>query len=152
MDYVKKYRNIINELIKKDFPALKGQNIIVKEKNFIYRAKVSYLPWGMRIIVGEKLRKFPEKSVRRILFHELCHLEIFKREGWFRTNLGWFSWIFKSRESKIKCASEREANVLMIKKGHWKEVMTARKGNITRGLPYALSLEEIKYYMKLYSK
>jgi len=152
MNYIEKYRKIVNELIKKNFPILNGLKIIVKEQNFRYRAKVSYLPWGMKITVGEKLRKFPEKSVRRILFQELCHLEIFQREGFFKTNILSLKYILSSRDYKILFKSEKDANILMIKKGHWREVMTARRTNIRRKLPYALSLEEIKYYRELYSK
>jgi len=85
----------------------------------------------MTIDVSETLRKFNEKSIKRILFHELCHLEIFKKQGILKTLLEYL--LYRS-SSKVRKRVEAEANILMIKKGHWKEVVSARNGNIKRGL------------------
>jgi len=146
-DYEKRYQKIVNQLVKKSFPTLKGEKIIVKEKKAKWRGYVHYFPWGMFVYLAEKLRKFPEASVRRIAFHELCHLEIFKRQGWVRVNLGYLLYLMSS---KHRYKVERETNILMIKKGHGKEVLTARKGNIQRGLSYSLTEKEIKQFMEKY--
>jgi hypothetical protein len=148
MDYIKRYRKIVNNFIKKDFPSLQGKKIIIKEEKAKWRAHVNYYPWGMRLYISEKLRKFPLNSIKRIIFHELCHLEIFKEQGLIKTNV---LYLLYMRSPKIRKKVEAEANILMIKKGHWKEVMTARRGNIKRGLDYALTEKEIKYYMKKFN-
>ena len=113
MEYIEKYNQIIYKLIKKSFPKLENKKIYFVEKEVPYRARVSYFPWGMRIIVSYKLREFDEKVVRRILIHELCHLEIFLSWGIIWTNLDyiWYS-ISKTHSKKV----EGEANILMIKK------------------------------------
>ena len=145
MDYLGRYEEIVNEFVKKDFPALRGRKIIIKEKKARWRAHVNYYPWGMILYIGEKLRKFPDKSVKRIIFHELCHLEIFKKQGIIQTNILYMLYMLSS---KIRKQVEAEANILMIKKGHWKEVMSARRGNVKRGLSYSLSEKEIEDYKK----
>jgi predicted metal-dependent hydrolase len=99
--------------------------------------------------MSTKLRKFPEKSWKRILTHELCHLEIFSKRSWIITNV---EFIFYLLSKKIRNRVEREANILMIQKGFGNEVLTARKGNISRGLEYSLSEKEIRDYIKKYSQ
>ena len=84
MNYILKYEKIVENFIKKDFPSLKDQKIIIKEKKAKYRAHVMYFPWGMTIYFNQTLRKFPEKIIKRIIFHELCHLELFKEKGWIK--------------------------------------------------------------------
>lgn len=147
--YIEKYNRIVNQLIKQSFPNLKGKRIIIKEKKASYRAHVSYLPWGMRIIVSDKLRKFPLKVIKRILIHELCHLEIFKDLGVIKTNLNYLTYLLFSR---VRIRTEKEAIILMLKKGYVKEVVEARKNNLRRGMDYAISKEEIKSYMKKFKK
>ena len=139
------YRKIIDELVEKSFPELKNNKIYIKEKNVKYRAHVSYFPWGMRIIVSDKLRKFPEKIVKRILVHELCHLELFLNQGIIKTNLVYLAYLISQ---KVRKKTEAEAIILMIKKGYGKEVIEARKDNLKRGLRYALTDKEIKSYIK----
>lgn len=147
--YLEKYKKVVRELIKKDFPVLRNKKIIIKEKKAKWRGHVNYYPWGMSLYLSTKLRRFPEKSVRRIIFHELCHLELFAKEGWMKTEILYLFYLFSSKTRK---KVEAEANILMIKRGHWKEVVTARNGNLKRGLSYSLSLEEIKYYKDKFKK
>jgi hypothetical protein len=145
MNTLKTYRNTINTFIKKDFPSLRKEKIILKEKKANWRAHVSHSLQGLTIHVSEKLRSFPMKSIKRILFHELCHLEIFKKQGMIKTNLQFLAYLLSANARK---KIEAEANILMIQKGHGQEVITAYMGNKKRGLPYALTLKEIKHYMK----
>lgn len=151
MNYLVKYQKIVDGFVRKDFPALKNKNILIREKKANYRATVDYLPWpiGMRITLSEKLRRLPEKSVRRIIFHELCHLEIFLSWGVLRTNLNFITYILSK---KVRKQTEAQANILMIKKGHYREVLAARQGNLRRGLDYSLTKEEIMDYVKRYKK
>lgn len=146
-NYIKQYERILRELVKKYFPLLKNKKIYIKEKEAKYRAKVSHLPWGFKITMSTKLRKFPEKSWKRILTHELCHLEIFSKRSWIITNV---EFIFYLLSKKVRNGVEKEANILMIQKGFGNEVLTARKGNISRGLEYSLSEKEIRDYIKKY--
>lgn len=147
MKYIKKYEKIVNELIKKDFPSLQDQKIIFKEKKAKWRAHVNYYPWGMVLYASEKLREFPIKSVRRILFHELCHLEIFKEWGCIKTLAVYPIYnLFPSIRKRV----ESEANILMIKKGRGKEVLEVARKNAKEGLKYSLSEEEIRLYIKKY--
>ena len=148
-EQIKNYERILKELSEKHFPLLKNKKIYIKEKEAKYRAKVSHLPWGFKITMSTKLRKFPEKSWKRILTHELCHLEIFSKRSWIITNI---EFIFFLLSKKVRNKVEREANILMIQKGFGKEVLTARKGNISRGLDYSLSEKEIKDLIKEYSQ
>ncbi|MDD5133741.1 MAG: hypothetical protein PHD81_00055 [Candidatus Nanoarchaeia archaeon] len=149
MNYIGKYNKIVSNLIKKDFQNLARERIIIKEKNVKYKAHVRYFPWGATLYLSKQLRKFPEKVVKRIIFHELCHLELFKKEGIIKNNFNYLFYIFSSKTRK---RIETEANILMIKKGHGREVMAALKDNLRRGLSYPLSIKEIKQYMDRYYK
>lgn len=146
-EYIKQYYKIMNEQIEKSFPKLKKIKIVIIEKDKKYRAKAQHMPWGFKITMSKKLRKFPRKSWRRILTHELCHLEIFSEQNWIKTNI---EFIFYLLFKKVRKKVEKEANILMIKKGHGKEIMTAMRGNLRRKIPYSLTEREIKYYMKEY--
>ncbi len=148
--YIDQYYKIMNEQIKKSFPKLKDKKIIIEEKEAQYRAKVEHYHWGFKIIMATKLRKFPKSSWKRILIHELCHLETFLNQSWIVTNMQFifyyklFPWLSQRKE--------KEANILMIKKGYGNLVLTVRKGNIRRGLPYSLTEKEIKSYIKQYKQ
>ncbi|MDD5700328.1 MAG: hypothetical protein PHH00_04055, partial [Candidatus Nanoarchaeia archaeon] len=135
----------INKIINNYFPILRDKKIFVEEKDAPYRAHVSYSLFGkMKIIVSSKLRKLPKYVVRRILIHELCHLEIFVRQGVIRTNIQYLGYLLSE---KIRNNAERAANILMIKKGFGKLILDARKENIKRELGYSLTEKEIKYYI-----
>lgn len=150
MNNLQKYQRIVDEIIEKSFPELKEKKIIIKEKTtFSYRAHVGYYPWGMQIIISHQLRKFSHKFIKRILFHELCHLEIFKKWGIIRTNLDFLFYLL-SKKHRLKV--EKEANILMIKKGYGKQILEVRKENLKRGLTYSLTENEIKYYIKKFKK
>ena len=150
MHNLEEYLKIIDYHIKKDFPNLKDQKIIIKEKsNVRYQAHVMYYPWAMIIYVNRTLRTFPAKSARRILFHELCHLNLFKKDGMIKTNMIYIEYILSK---KIRKKVEAEANILMIKKGWGKEVLAARKENLQRGIGFSLTEEEIKDKMKKFKK
>lgn len=144
--YKKKYQKVISELVEKSFPELKNENICIEEKRTLnWRARVVYSFLGMKIIVSHQLRKFDKKTIQRILIHELSHLSIFKKWGVILTNLNYIYYCFSRR---YRVAIERDANLLMIKKGYGKLVLSAMKENIKRGLSYPLTEREIKAYAK----
>jgi hypothetical protein len=143
---IQRYKAIADPLIIQSFPELRNEKIKVIEKvNVKYRAHASYLPWGMVIIVSDKLNEFPSNKTKRILIHELCHLSIFKSWGVMRTNL---DFLLYSLSSKHRDNVEKDANLLMIKKGYGNLVLEARKENLKRGIRCSLSEQEIKSYMK----
>ena len=91
MDFLNKYRKIVDGLVKKSFPELKRKKIIIEEKNTLkYRAHTEYSFSGFKIFISTQLRDFSEQKVKRILIHELCHLEIFLHQGFIWTNIEWF--------------------------------------------------------------
>lgn len=146
MNYKENYEKIVKGLIEKSFPKLKGKKIILEEKETLnYRAHAKYIFSGLKIIVSTQLRSFPDWKIKRILIHELCHLEIFLDWGIVRTNINWLIYLM-SKKYRIKI--ERESNELMIKKGYGKLVLTALKENKKRGLNYSLSEKKIKDLME----
>jgi hypothetical protein len=147
--YLKKYEDILHQLIKESFPSLKDKKIFLKEKKAPWRAHVVYSLRGMKIEVSYKLRRFDKKVIRRILIHELCHLEIFLKWGFLRTHIDYIIYsISKSHRNKV----EKEADILMIKKGYGKLVLDAQRNTIKRGLKYSLTEEEIRYYAKKFKQ
>lgn len=147
-NYIQKYEKILNELIKKHFPLLKNKRISIVEKEIEYRAKASHFPKRFKITLSTQLRKFPEHKVKRILTHELCHIEIFSKHSWIKTNI---EFVFYLLSKKVRNSVEKEANILMIQKGFGKDVLVARKENIFRGLEYSLTEKEIKNLIRGYS-
>lgn len=147
---VETYRNIVNRLIAKSFPELKNDKIAVEERNTKkWRAHAIYSIFGLKILVSNQLREFPERKIKRILIHELCHLVEFKQLGYLRTKIDFVIYLLsKKHRTKI----EREANILMIRKGYGKLVLSACKENLARGLGYFLSEKEIKSYINKFKK
>ena len=146
MDHVKKYKKIINELILESFPKLKGKSINVQEVDTLkYRAHVMYNFYGFNLLISNQLRNFPLWKIKRIMIHELCHLEIFLNQGVIKTNLSYLIYLF-SKSYRLKV--ERETNILMIKKGYGKLVLTTLNENKRKGLKYSLTEKEIKSLMK----
>lgn len=144
--YERKYQKLIDELIVKSFSRLIGKRVIIEEKDTNkYRAHAKFNLSGLKIIASTQLRKFPLWKIKRILIHELCHLEIFLQWGIIRTNLDWLFYLI-SKKHRIKI--EKEANILMIKKGYGNLLLTTLEENKKRELNYSLTEKEIKSSMK----
>jgi len=151
--YIQQYEEIVKELVNKSFPKLKEKKIIIEEKDAWYRAKVEHKPRRFKIIMATKLRKFPRASRRRILIHELCHLEIFTEQSWLWTYFEFILYYLilpKIGIKKMAIKMEKESNVLMIKKGYGKLVLATCKRHKKRKLPYSLTEKEIKYLTEQY--
>jgi len=146
MDYITKYEKMVSDLVNESFQLLKGKKIALEELDTnLYRAHVKYTFSGLKIIISTQLSKFPNWKVRRILIHELCHLEIFLRWGVIRTNIDWIIYLMSK---KHRVAVEREANILMIRKGYGKLILTTIEENKKRGLSYSLTKKEVLEEMK----
>jgi hypothetical protein len=143
--FPQKCERMTARLVKKSFPELKNDKIIVEErKTAKWRAHAVYSISGLKILVSNQIREFPEWKIKRILIHELCHLVEFKKLGYLRTKIDFVIYLLSK---KHRTKTEREANILMIKKGYGKLVLSAHKENLTRGLGYSLTEKEIKSYI-----
>jgi hypothetical protein len=145
-NYEREYSKIVNVLIRGHFPKLKSKGVIIKEiETLKYRAHVKYGFSGLYIYMSTQLRKFPNWKIRRILIHELCHLEIFLKWGIIRTKIDWIIYLV-SKKHRLK--DEREANLLMLKKGFGKLILTTIEENKKKGLEYTLTEKEVKDFLK----
>jgi len=147
MDYKKKYNKIINELIKKSFPSLRGVKIIFFEFE-ITNLYGLYTPFNF-IGLNKKCRSFSDKQIKGILVHELCHAEFAKKKGLTWTfSFFLFYWIF----SRLRIDEEIRADEEVIKKGYAKELFEITK-RIEKdygldNIKYGLSSKEIKEHAK----
>jgi len=159
----KKYQKIVDELIKKSFPELRGKKV-----------KVDLIPkwlvWWVGgfvfkrfIFLTENVNKITDKSPRVGIFvHELCHVEDSIRRNYFkeaiqfiREVVGWFF------GSKYSFNVERKTDIKSIKKGYARELFeyavqrekrySKGKLKILYGRGY-LSSQEIKSYAKKIKK
>lgn len=164
--HILKYTKIVNTLVRKSFPSLKGNKILILEyPTWIYWANAFTFihPSCYFIFINKKIRKFDRKSASGLLAHELCH---FETEGktknifqavfhYLKINL---SWVFNTSLSR---SIERKTDLLTIKKGYGGQLLSFNS-KTSKGLSkirlqkrYSrgyLSLEEIKIYMKKKSK
>ncbi len=123
VDYSKKYKKLVNELINRSFPRVKNFKIFVTEKKILklrYSAITFYFILCGLIILHPKVKKYPLFALKGLLVHELSHLDIILRKS-FLEKIGFaFSWTFTK---KGKANNETEADILTIKKGYGKELL-----------------------------
>ena len=152
MNCISKYQGIANELVRKSFSELRHHKIWVYEshsKRFdkYALADTIYMIFFSIIRIGTILREFPEKSIRGIIAHELCHVEIFKKRRFFDKL---FSGLKYNLSKKAQISEEHKTEKLAIRKGYARELYQAKK--VREGLrgpsPYHLSSKEIKTYAK----
>jgi hypothetical protein len=146
-----KYDKEINEVINHSFPSLKGHRIIVFENNKIYGARGIYLYFFSVFVFGRKTSK---RGVSKGgLAHELSHIEMFKKWGFWKSAFLSFLQFFSTRiRRKIEAGADRMA----IQKGYGKELYIARRRTLTDSNErikkmvdkYYLSLDEIKRLSK----
>ena len=142
---------MIKDVIRKSFPALKKHKIIILNLKKIYGARAVYLYFFSLLIIG----KFTSKRgiSRGGIAHELSHIEIFKKWGFWKSLLLLFLQFFSV---EIKKKIERGADILAINKGYGRELCLLRKRSLFKSEEkikkllnkYYLSPEEIKLYMK----
>ena len=119
MNNVERYQRIVNELVRKSFPELKGKKIFIFEFNSKKYFGMANKLFFIRSIGFSKIsRKFSEKEIKEIIVHELSYLEIFeKRNFWQYFLIGLKYWFDK----KLRIREENEAIKYAIKKGYGKE-------------------------------
>jgi len=127
--YLREYKNNINKLVKKSFPSLKKEKIIVSEfPRIIFWASgfVLPIPKFNLIFIKTSIRKRNNLIKNAILAHEISHIEIIKKKNKnIFALLFWglcvgISWIFGKNPAR---ENERKADLLTIKKGYGKELL-----------------------------
>jgi len=159
--YNKKYQKIVDELIKKSFPRLRGKWIVffnfILYGNFI--AQVLDFSFIKLIFVNpEKMNKCSKNDQRVIFIHELCHFERHMNRSFFEKIVFLVKYVFLK---KTRRDEEKETDKLVIRKGYAKESYHQTKsfnsGHNKEFLKkvYAtgyMNLKEIKDYAKKVGK
>lgn len=147
---LERYQKIVDSLVKKSFPVLKGKKIIIKQfKSDRYFGSALNI-FSIRIISINK-NIGPKKSAVGIFAHELAHLEEYERTNVISRLFGSIKYWIISKKFR-----ERDENYIdksVIKKGYAKELFINRQWvfahrkdkNLNK---YYLSPEEIKKYAK----
>ncbi len=155
-NYRKKYREIVNDLIRKSFPKIKGKLIFISELkigNFIYSAIINYFLCFSWLIVHPKVRKYSKYAVEALLAHELAHIDLIVNMNLSEKISLAFKWLFTK---KGKENFERDADILTIKKGYGKGLINFReestktytKKQLRKKRKGYLAISEIKNLMK----
>ncbi len=146
-NYIQQYEKFVKEIVAKSYPELEGRKIIVIEKEAKYRAKASYTLNGLQITMTYKLRKFPRKVKKRIITHELSHMVDFVKDGWLKTNLGFYRYLLFPN---VRHDCERRVNIREIERGYGNYILDVIKENKKRKLQhlYPLTEKEVKRLIK----
>ena len=149
--YVKKYKKIVDGLVEKSFPGLKGKKIKIFEFG-ITNLYGLFIPMNF-IGLHKKCRSFSNKIIKGILVHELCHAEFSNKVKFLKRFLILMGYWFFPR---LRMREEIKTDKLSIKKGYGKELFElARKIELDldrKDVRYGLSSEQIKSYAKKIGK
>ncbi len=152
--YTKRYQQIVDGLVKKSFPELMGKNIhvfVINSKK--YSGGAAWFPF-YRVLWVTRREKFNDKQLIGLLVHELSHLEIFQKKGFFKHSFQSFLyWINGKRRRQEEINTEK----LAIRKGYAREIYAMskklekhkRKKSV---LKYYFSPEQIKSYAQKIKK
>ena len=152
--YTEKYRKIVDELVGKSFPELKGKKIWIREYDGISYGGTTYTPFFMILWVNKKARKFTKKQQVGLVAHELCHFSIFSGRGFFEGLVkGLLYFLPKGRRKQ----EEMDTIKFSIEKGYgkdWCELSkVAWKDEARKKMNKSYwSPEEIKSYAKKVGK
>ena len=118
MDYTKKYKRIVDSLIKKSFPELRDKKLFVTETSEVkerYSAMVIKLLIFSWIRVNKRCRKYSNKAVMALFAHELAHQDIIKRMNFSEMISYFWLWPFSWRR---RADFENRTDKLVIEKGY----------------------------------
>ncbi len=159
--YELKYKKIVDGLIEKSFPNLKGKKIFISDIKFQVRnasATVTYFGFCAWVVVWPASRKYSEKVLRGLFAHELSHYEVILNMDFLEKIKFAFRWLFTK---KGKAWFETTADKYAIKKGYAREqhelAKIVEKGKSKEKLKKRhengyLSSKEIKSYAKSIGK
>jgi hypothetical protein len=158
----KKYKKIINQLIKKSFPELKGKIILVSSFNYqiiswgsAFVFSLGFVSW---IFVFPKTRGDSKKHLGALFAHELSHINLIVNMNLFEKIVFAFKWWFTK---KTKVRFETQADKHTIKKGYAKclfdrvkntEKKRSKEELKKRSARGYLSSKQIKKYAKKIGK
>jgi len=159
MEFIDRYREIINELMDKSFPELKNIKIhleIKKLENSSMWAKRTFLGKYIVIIDPLKYKNANYNQIEGALAHEFVHFVDYKMQNIFMFLLDKI--LYKFRGYKIK--KERETDRKAIQRGFAKQLYSNRKFRIKKStkkyikniLIFYMSPNEIKSYAKSIGK
>jgi len=115
------YQRILNNLIARHFPNLLVWKIKIIEKKIEYKAMVKSYPWGNFIFVNPKVRKnYSINPLKALFLHELCHFEIFRKNGWGWIRINW-DYLHYILSKEYNESVEAEVGKMVIKKGYKKQ-------------------------------
>ncbi len=149
------YRKIIDELVKKSFPELRGKKIFVlKFPFFTFSGGAFWLLPRIRLMwINSNISKiYSKKAIIGVLVHELCHFERFENRGWFKSFITSFYGMINFNQMYKE---ERATDKLVVKKGYAHERYSAETS--LRKIPRwfkrnYLSSKEIKSYAQKIGK
>ncbi len=121
-----KYQNIINKLINKSFPELKGKRIIISETkilDFNYSAGIFYFLFFFWIAVHPRSRNYSYEGLVGLFAHEISHLDLIAKMNLSQKLTFAFKWLFTKKQKRD---FERDADLHTIKKGYGKNLFRFR--------------------------
>jgi beta-lactamase regulating signal transducer with metallopeptidase domain len=151
---IKRYKKIVNQLVKKSFPELNNERIkIILFSNFKNSAAAVDLMYYKIILVNSK-KRYTDSALKGLFAHELSHFSIITNMNFFDKLSYFLFWTFSK---KIKSDFERKADILAIEKGYAKDLIALKneafKGKNKTHLERIykkgyMSIKEIKLYIE----
>lgn len=159
-NYEEKYKKIVKNLIRKNFPLLKKKIIFISEKklfNLKYSAITSYFIFFSWIIVHPKVQKYSKSSLDALFVHELAHINLIVNMNFIYKIKFMFRWLFTKKEKEN---FERDADILTVKKGYGKGRLklkeeskkTYTRQQLKKMRKGYLTSKQIKNYIKKFKK
>ena len=158
---LKKYKRIVDELVKKSFPKLKEKKIFLTLSKIQLKsaiASVIYFGFGFWIVLFPLSKKYSDNMLKAILAHELSHSEMIFEMSFFKKMKFALKWLFSKKE---KSRFETLADKRVIDKGYAKslfytvkliEKIRTKKQLEQRTKDGYLSSKQIKSYAKKIGK
>ncbi len=118
--YLKNYKKIVDELVKKSYPKLNPKFIWVTKSPIQISwpsASITYFGFAAWIVVFPKAKNYSEDHLRGLLAHELAHYELILNMNFIEKLKFAFKWLFTK---KGKAWFETEADKYAIKKGYFR--------------------------------
>ncbi|MHB8904449.1 MAG: hypothetical protein ACYC40_05130 [Patescibacteria group bacterium] len=121
-----KYKETVAYLVNNYFPELKDKKIYLFKYKFrtFWASALWVLPFRV-ILISPKVDKLDDAPLHGLLGHELSHLSIYGKKGWFKYLYTYPPVYLFSRKKIIK--EENTVDKLTIKKGLGKSLFEMRK-------------------------
>lgn len=152
------YRKIVNALIDKHFPILRGKNITILElpESKVYSGYAFKRPFVRVIKLHPRVRTYSSAFLKALLVHELCHLEAWEKHPFHFYFIRGIKLIL--RKNRIK--DEHETDKCVIRKGYARALYAQRASRwserkdkrVRKLLELYFTPEEIKSYAKKIGK